>query len=66
MDQFQCSRLVHGVCVGPVDTDLEGFLDGGKPEGIQGVLCVSISQASKQFPLFDRVSLYQTVLAIVL
>lgn len=37
MDQFQCCRLVDGVSVGPVDTNLEGFLDGGNQEGIRGV-----------------------------
>lgn len=29
MDQFECRRLVDGVSVGPVDANLEGFLDGG-------------------------------------
>lgn len=66
MDQLQRGRLVHGVRVGPVDTDLEGFLHGGKPEGSQGAVCVSISHTSTHFPLLDRVPLYQIVLSIVL
>lgn len=36
MDQFQCCRLVDGVGVGPVDTNLEGFLDDGIQEGMEG------------------------------
>lgn len=35
MDQFQCCGLVDGVSVGPVDTNLEGLLDGGEQEGIE-------------------------------
>lgn len=29
VDQFQCCRLVDSVGLGPVDTNLEGFLQGG-------------------------------------
>lgn len=36
VDQFQCCWLVDGVRVGPVDTNLEGFLDGGGREGRDG------------------------------
>lgn len=40
MDQFKSCRLVYRVSVGPVDANLEGFLDGGgqwkgKEEGSQ-------------------------------
>lgn len=36
MDQFQGCRLVDGVSVGPVDTNLEGFLDGPGQEVMEG------------------------------
>lgn len=35
MDQFQCCRLVDGVSVSPVDTNLEGLLDDGGQEGME-------------------------------
>ena len=36
MDQFESRRLVDGVGVGPVDANLEGFLDrGGTMRGNQ-------------------------------
>lgn len=36
MDQFQGCRLVDGVSVGPVDTNLESFLDGPGQEVMEG------------------------------
>lgn len=36
MDEFQCCGLVDGVSVSPVDTNLEGFLDGGKQKENRG------------------------------